>query len=136
MRDRLVVAATAALFWSVVSSCGPGTGESGPTCDDIASHLFDVCGSRPYSERARSDCRVYGMDGATRACLMKATECSVSSIDLPCNYTQATVACAATSECRTPLMCYSGQCAACGADSDCGTGEVCRNSVCFVPEPA
>ena len=76
------------------------------------------------------------MDLTTRTCLMNASECSASAIDRPCNYTQAPVACAATSECHSPLVCYGGQCAACGADSDCGTGEVCGNGVCFVPEPA
>ena len=82
MKDTgLMVAALATLFLGVVSSCGPGTDESSPTCDDIASHLFDVCRSKPYSERARSDCRVYGMDRTTRTCLIHATECSVSSID-------------------------------------------------------
>ena len=130
-----MAAAIAALFLAVVSSCGPGTGESGPTCDDIASHLYDICASKPYSERARSDCQVYGMDRATRACLVNAAECSASSIDLPCHYSQTAVACTATPDCHSPLMCYAGQCAACGADSDCVTGEVCRNGVCFVPDP-
>jgi hypothetical protein len=76
------------------------------------------------------------MNPATRTCLMNAAECSASVIDRPCNYTQTPVACAATSECHSPLMCYDGQCAACGVNSDCGTGEVCGNGVCFVPEPA
>jgi hypothetical protein len=131
----LTLPALAVILLGVVSSCGPGTGESGPTCDAIASHLYDICASKPYSERARSDCEVYGMDRATRTCLMNARECSVTSIDQPCGYVQSAVACTGTSECHSPLMCYGGMCAACGADSDCSTGEVCRNSVCFVPEP-
>jgi hypothetical protein len=119
----------------VLPSCGPASSSVAPTCDDIASHLYAVCGSRPYSERARSDCRVYGMDQETRACLMNAVDCSVPGIDRPCKYTQAAVACVATSDCHSPLMCYSGECAACGADSDCTTGQICRNEVCFVPDP-
>ena len=128
--------AIAVLLVGVAPSCGPGNGETEPTCDDIASHLYEVCRSKAYSERAGSDCQVYGMDRATRTCLMHAAECSASAIDRPCGYVQAAVPCAATSECHAPLMCYGGQCAVCGADSDCATGEVCGNSVCFVPDPA
>src|SRR5262245_36540795 len=58
----------------------------GQACDEIAEHLYTICRNKPYSERARSDCQIYGMDRATRACLLRATECSSSSIDLPCNY--------------------------------------------------
>ena len=132
----LAVAAVAVLLAGVICSCGPAaTGEVGPTCDEIADHLQAICSSKPYSERARSDCRVYGMDKATRTCLVKAAECSASSIDLPCNYSQTPIACTATSECHSLFMCFAGHCAPCGADTDCATGEVCRNDVCFVPDP-
>jgi len=67
---ELTVATIAVLLAGVICSCGPATGEVGPTCDEIASHLQAICGSKPYSERARSDCRVYRMDKATRSCLV------------------------------------------------------------------
>jgi hypothetical protein len=129
-------AAIVGLLAGVGGACGPSTTpQSGPTCDEIEAHLHTVCQSKAYSERARLDCVVYGMDQTTRACLMRAAECSVTSIDQPCHYIQGPVACTATSDCKSPLMCYGVQCAECGADTDCATGENCGNGVCFVPDP-
>lgn len=113
------------------SSCGSADDSRPPTCEAVGAHLSAVCMSNFFGEGVRLDCQVFGLDSATRRCLVGITQCGTASVTA-CGVTNIVVVCTANEDCPTPLVCDTAaqECAECTADVSCPSGKTCFGGVC------